>query len=121
MLIFPVDLELLMDRVNDLLEMRIDAVLQEMSGSALCVLPEHEPITCEDFVRTTRVKIKALYLYLSYCLSHSLFNFFCLCESKGVGAFPQLPLSCHITRIFKCSLITGDLVSYVFSQPEIRI
>uniref|UniRef100_H2S7P3 Dynein axonemal heavy chain 5 n=1 Tax=Takifugu rubripes TaxID=31033 RepID=H2S7P3_TAKRU len=51
---FPVDLELLMDRANDLVEMRIDAVLQEMSRSTLCDLPEDEAITCEEFVRTTR-------------------------------------------------------------------
>lgn len=44
-----------MDSVNDLVEFRIDAVLQEMSGSTLCVLPEDEPITCEEFVQTTRV------------------------------------------------------------------
>ncbi|XP_039973302.1 dynein heavy chain 5, axonemal [Xiphias gladius] len=49
-----VDLELLIDRVNDLVEFRIDAVLQEMSGSTLCVLPEDEPVTCEEFVQTTR-------------------------------------------------------------------
>lgn len=53
---FPVDLELLMDRANDLVEMRIDAVLQEMSRSTLCDLPEDEAISCEEFVRTTRVK-----------------------------------------------------------------
>uniref|UniRef100_A0A8C4H121 Dynein, axonemal, heavy chain 5 n=1 Tax=Dicentrarchus labrax TaxID=13489 RepID=A0A8C4H121_DICLA len=44
-LVSPADLELLMDRVNDLVEFRIDAVLQEMSGSTLCVLPEDEPVT----------------------------------------------------------------------------
>ncbi|XP_051812950.1 dynein axonemal heavy chain 5 [Acanthochromis polyacanthus] len=49
-----VNLELLMDRVNDLVEFRIDAVLQEMSVSTLCVLPEDEPVTCEAFVQTTR-------------------------------------------------------------------
>ncbi|XP_060906983.1 dynein axonemal heavy chain 5 [Labrus mixtus] len=49
-----VNLELLMDRVNDLVEFRIDAVLQEMSESTLCVLPEDEPVTCEEFVKTTR-------------------------------------------------------------------
>ncbi|XP_061631916.1 dynein axonemal heavy chain 5 [Phyllopteryx taeniolatus] len=48
------DLELLMDRVNDLAEFRIDAVLQEMSTCTLCILPEDEPVTCEDFVKTTR-------------------------------------------------------------------
>lgn len=45
-----------MDRVNDLVEFRIDAVLQEMSVSTLCILPEDEPVTCEEFVETTRVK-----------------------------------------------------------------
>ncbi|XP_041649230.1 dynein heavy chain 5, axonemal [Cheilinus undulatus] len=48
------DLELLMDRVNDLVEFRIDAVLQEMSESTLCILPEDEPVTCEEFVQTTK-------------------------------------------------------------------
>ncbi|KAM4633147.1 dynein axonemal heavy chain 5 isoform 2-T2 [Polymixia lowei] len=48
------DLELLMDRVNYLVEFRIDAVLQEMSGATLCLLPEEEPFTCEGFVQTTR-------------------------------------------------------------------
>ncbi|KAK5862597.1 hypothetical protein PBY51_017975 [Eleginops maclovinus] len=49
-----VNLELTMDRVNDLVEFRIDAVLQEMSASTLCVLPDDEPVTCEEFVQTTR-------------------------------------------------------------------
>ncbi|XP_061572400.1 dynein axonemal heavy chain 5 [Cololabis saira] len=49
-----VNLELLIDRVNDLVEFRIDAVLQEMSTSTLCVLPEDEPVTCEEFIQTTR-------------------------------------------------------------------
>lgn len=49
------DLELLIDRVNDLVEFRIDAVLQEMSISTLCVLPEDDPVSCEEFVQTTRV------------------------------------------------------------------
>nr|XP_019946997.1 PREDICTED: dynein heavy chain 5, axonemal [Paralichthys olivaceus] len=49
-----VDLELLIDRVNDLVEFRINAVLQEMSSATLCDLPEDEPFTCEEFVKTTR-------------------------------------------------------------------
>lgn len=44
-----------MDRVNDLVEFRIEAVLQEMCGSTLCILPEDEPVTIEEFVQTTRV------------------------------------------------------------------
>ncbi|XP_067366741.1 dynein axonemal heavy chain 5 isoform X3 [Channa argus] len=48
------DLELLIDRVNDLVEFRINAVLQEMSACTLCILPEDEPVTCEEFVQTTK-------------------------------------------------------------------
>uniref|UniRef100_A0A8D0GPG5 Dynein axonemal heavy chain 5 n=1 Tax=Sphenodon punctatus TaxID=8508 RepID=A0A8D0GPG5_SPHPU len=48
------ELELLLDRVNDLLEFRIDAVLQEMSSVPLCRLPEDEPLTCEEFLQMTK-------------------------------------------------------------------
>ncbi|KAF5899802.1 dynein heavy chain 5, axonemal, partial [Clarias magur] len=48
------DVELLLDRVNDLVQFRIDAVLQEMSGATLCALPDDEPVTCEEFVQTTK-------------------------------------------------------------------
>ncbi|XP_034031153.1 dynein heavy chain 5, axonemal [Thalassophryne amazonica] len=48
------ELEQLIDRVNDLVEFRIDAVLLEMIGSTLCVLPENDPVNCEEFVQTTR-------------------------------------------------------------------
>ena len=50
----PEHLELLIDRVNDLVEFRIDAVLQDMSGAVLCVLPD-DPLPCEEFVQTTKV------------------------------------------------------------------
>ncbi|XP_047906156.2 dynein axonemal heavy chain 5 isoform X2 [Anser cygnoides] len=48
------DLELLLDRVNDLIEFRIDAVLQEMSSVPLCKLPEDEPLDCEEFLHKTK-------------------------------------------------------------------
>ncbi|XP_048464583.1 dynein axonemal heavy chain 5 [Rhincodon typus] len=48
------ELELLLNRVNDLIEFRIDAVLQDMSTIQLCKLPEEEPIACEEFVRVTK-------------------------------------------------------------------
>lgn len=44
-----------MNRVNDLVEYRIDTILQEMSMVTLCVLPEDNPVTCEELVHTTRV------------------------------------------------------------------
>uniref|UniRef100_G1SYW3 Dynein axonemal heavy chain 5 n=1 Tax=Oryctolagus cuniculus TaxID=9986 RepID=G1SYW3_RABIT len=48
------DLELLLDRVNDLIEFRIDSVLEEMSGTPLCQLPQEEPLTCEEFLQMTK-------------------------------------------------------------------
>ncbi|XP_054841808.1 dynein axonemal heavy chain 5 [Eublepharis macularius] len=48
------DLELLLDRVNDLIEFRINAVLQEVSSMPLCSLPEENPLTCEEFLHMTK-------------------------------------------------------------------
>ncbi|XP_010139316.1 PREDICTED: dynein heavy chain 5, axonemal-like, partial [Buceros rhinoceros silvestris] len=47
-------LELLLDRVNDLVEFRIDAVLREMNRVPLCKLPEDEPLSCEEFLQKTK-------------------------------------------------------------------
>uniref|UniRef100_G1KES7 Dynein axonemal heavy chain 5 n=1 Tax=Anolis carolinensis TaxID=28377 RepID=G1KES7_ANOCA len=48
------DLELLLDRINDLIEFRINAVLQEMSTVPLSNLPEDDPLTCEQFLHMTK-------------------------------------------------------------------
>ncbi|XP_024103279.2 dynein axonemal heavy chain 5 [Pongo abelii] len=48
------DLELLLDRVNDLIAFRIDAILEEMSSTPLCQLPQEEPLTCEEFLQMTK-------------------------------------------------------------------
>lgn len=58
-----------MDRVNDLVEFRLDAVLQEMSGATLWVLPLEEPFSCEEFVQTTRVNKDSL------CITHVLYTY----------------------------------------------
>ena len=49
------ELELLMDRANDLVEFRINAVLHEMSTTQLCDLPEDEPWTVQYFLDRTQV------------------------------------------------------------------
>lgn len=46
---------MLVDRVNDLIEFRIEAVLEEMSSVPLCQLPQEEPLTCEEFLQMTKV------------------------------------------------------------------
>ncbi|XP_066479011.1 dynein axonemal heavy chain 5 [Tiliqua scincoides] len=48
------DLELLLDQINDLIEFRINAVLQEMSTVPLCSLPKDDPLTCEEFLHMTK-------------------------------------------------------------------
>uniref|UniRef100_G3T979 Dynein axonemal heavy chain 5 n=1 Tax=Loxodonta africana TaxID=9785 RepID=G3T979_LOXAF len=48
------ELELLLNRVNDLIEFRIDAILEEMSSTPLCQLPQEEPLTCEEFLQMTK-------------------------------------------------------------------
>ncbi|EDO35603.1 predicted protein [Nematostella vectensis] len=47
------ELELLIDRANDLVAFRIDAVLEEMSSVPLCELPTDTPKTIEQFLKTT--------------------------------------------------------------------
>jgi dynein heavy chain len=49
------DLELLMDRANDLVEFRINAVLQDMTSTSLCELPDEEPWTVDHFLENTQV------------------------------------------------------------------
>ncbi|KAM5264417.1 dynein axonemal heavy chain 5 [Ctenodactylus gundi] len=48
------DLERLLDRVRDLIEFRIDAVLEEISSIPLCQLPQEEPLTCDEFLQMTK-------------------------------------------------------------------
>ena len=49
------ELELLIDRANDLVKFRIEAVLQEMSNTPLCELPTDAPWTTEKFLKNTEV------------------------------------------------------------------
>lgn len=68
--VFPKeDLELLLDRINDLIEFRIHAILEEMSSVALCQLPQDDPLTCEEFLQMTKVirrLIKKYFLELRF-------------------------------------------------------
>lgn len=48
-------LELLTDRAIDILDIRIEGVLQEISSTLVCKLPGNEPWTVEEFV--SRIKV----------------------------------------------------------------
>jgi len=45
----------MLDRANDLITYRIDAVLDEIATMSLCDLPDDEPITPEEFLHNTQV------------------------------------------------------------------
>lgn len=49
-------LELLMDRVHECTEFRIDAILRTMATTSLCELPEDEPWTVDQFLENTQVR-----------------------------------------------------------------
>ncbi|XP_075396980.1 dynein axonemal heavy chain 5 [Tenrec ecaudatus] len=48
------ELELLLDRLSDLIEFRIEAILEEMSSTPLCQLPQEEPLSCDVFLQMTK-------------------------------------------------------------------
>ena len=52
-----------MDRAHDVTEFRIDAILKEMSVTPLCLLPEDEPYTVDDFLDNTQVWYSQLKIY----------------------------------------------------------
>ncbi|KAK3610339.1 hypothetical protein CHS0354_029807 [Potamilus streckersoni] len=49
------ELELLMDRVHDVTEFRIDSVLKDMANTTLCELPGEEPWTVDQFLENTEM------------------------------------------------------------------
>lgn len=51
------ELEKLSKTVKDILDCRIEAVLQDMSVTALCDLPEDEPVTMDKFLELTATAV----------------------------------------------------------------
>jgi dynein heavy chain len=45
----------MLERADDLITYRIDAILNEIATMSLCDLPDDEPITPEEFLHQTRV------------------------------------------------------------------
>ena len=48
----------MLDRANDLITYRIDAVLDEIATMSLCDLPEDEAIPPEEFLHNTQVNFR---------------------------------------------------------------
>ena len=48
-------LELLIDRAKDILEIQIDGELSDITNTLICVLPDNEPWTIEEFVSKIKV------------------------------------------------------------------
>ena len=49
------ELELLVDRVSNMLEFQIEGVLRDIENTVLCELPDSEPWTVDEFVNRTQV------------------------------------------------------------------
>ncbi|KAL8616403.1 Dynein heavy chain 5, axonemal [Nucella lapillus] len=47
------DLEVLVNRVRDILEFRVDSVLRDMMDMKLCEIPEEEPLSADQFLANT--------------------------------------------------------------------
>ncbi len=47
----------MLERVNDLITYRINAILDEIANMPLCDLPEDEAITPEEFLKNTQVNL----------------------------------------------------------------
>ena len=50
------ELDLLLDRINDLIKYRIEGVLNEMSKTKLVELPTAQPLSITEFVEKTEVR-----------------------------------------------------------------
>jgi dynein heavy chain len=48
----------MLERTNDLITYRIDAILDEIATMSLCDLPDDEPITPDKFLQHTQVNKK---------------------------------------------------------------
>merc|ERR1712154_63875 len=59
------ELEKLSKTVTDILECRIEAVLNDMSITALCDLPEDEAVTAEKFLEFTTDVVESASEYLA--------------------------------------------------------
>ena len=49
------ELEVLVTRVNDILEFRVESVLRQMSETELCEIPDEEPKSVDSFLQETEV------------------------------------------------------------------
>ena len=45
----------MLERANDLITYRIEAILDEIASMSLCDLPDDEPITPKEFLKQTQV------------------------------------------------------------------
>jgi hypothetical protein len=48
----------MLERANDLITYRIDAILDEIATMTLCDLPDDEPILPDKFLQQTQVKLR---------------------------------------------------------------
>ena len=68
------EVDLLIDRANDLVKYRIESILIEMTRVPLCELPTEIPWTIEEFVKRTEVGTCMLLFRPHFCSAHTSVN-----------------------------------------------
>ena len=69
------ELELLVDRVTNILELRIEGVLKDIQTTPLCELPDNDPWTVHQFVSKTQVRISWIHMHVQSHGSSSHYKF----------------------------------------------
>ena len=64
-------LELLVDRIIDILEFRVDAVLRDIATTKLCQIPDDEPVSVQQFLSSTEVISDFLFTSVSVLLKET--------------------------------------------------
>ena len=95
------EFELLLNRANDLVAYRIDAVLEEMSVIPLIELPTHAPKTIEEFLKSTEVR-GGHWTDVLFILKLTLLAFSIRLRKiiKGKFGVPELNLRISVTMKF---------------------
>ena len=97
------ELEVLVNRVNDILEFRVDSVLKHMSETELCEIPDEEPLSVDKFLQITEVSL--------VCGSIDL-STFCFNSHVGVAVLLQMlqPIRCdRDTPVSRLGLVVKAL------------
>lgn len=59
------DFQLLIKKIMDILEVRIETILNDMANTSLCAIPDDDPITINEFLSLTEQTVLEAAVYLA--------------------------------------------------------